>query len=127
MSNLYPRYELPAIADRALATLRAELEARQLTVGRDTTGLKRDLYVGASEHPSVLFEFKANLEHAAASMYQGRWEEGMPRRVAVVPSKSDPEGMDELLRQAGISILYYLPLGNSIVFPGLDEFLESLS
>jgi hypothetical protein len=127
MSGLYPRYELPAGADRAIVTLRAELETRRLIVGQDTTGMKRDLYVGAGERPTILFEFKANPQHAADTMYHGHWEQGMPHRVAVIPATSDAQGHDEILEQAGISILYYNLLSQSIVFPGLDELLRDLS
>jgi MOSC domain-containing protein YiiM len=126
LDALYPGYELPANADRAVATLRAELEARGLTVGRDTTGFKRDLYVGASERPAILFEFKAGVDHASDSMYHGRWEPGMPRRVAVVPRTDAGSSSAEVLAQAGIDVLQYTAFGESIVFAGLDELLARL-
>ncbi|HEX9092387.1 MAG TPA: hypothetical protein VF902_00240 [Coriobacteriia bacterium] len=110
-----------------MAALRAELEARGQRVGSDTTGLKRDLYIGGTDRPSALFEFKASLEHAADSMYEGRWEPGMPRRVAVLPAPVGGGAIEELLEQAGILILSYGFKGDAIVFVGLDELMRRIS
>jgi hypothetical protein len=123
MEPRFPTHELPGDIDRVIATLRAELESRGHAVGRDTAGFKRDLYIGDTERPGVLFEFKQNAEHAAESMYHGRWEQWMPHRIAVIPCPVGDAPSAELLEQAGIHVLCYDTRGRSVVFQGLDEQL----
>lgn len=116
---------MPADAFRAL---RAALESRGHSVSSDTVGLKRDLYVeGDGDRVRMLFEMKESAVHAVDSMYQGRWTDTMPPRVAVYPEAEDSSADAEMLEQAGIERLTYRPAGSGgFEFPGLEKLLERL-
>ncbi|MFA5845040.1 MAG: hypothetical protein WC971_09460 [Coriobacteriia bacterium] len=66
-------------------------------------------------------------DDAADSMYQGRWTETVPPRVAVYPETGDSAADAEMLEQAGIERLTYRPEdGSGFAFPGLEGLLERL-
>jgi len=110
------------------AALRAELESRGFDVASDTTGLKSDLYiVGDNDRAKALFEFKSSAEEACDSMYQGRWTDTMPGRVAVLPESERDSAALELLEQARIHFLFYRPDAEGVGFVGLGELLAKLA
>lgn len=129
MSMIPPHHPLPDDAADAFRALRAALESRGHAVSSDTAGMKRDLYLaGDGDRVRMLFEMKASAAHAADSMYQGRWTETMPPRVAVYPEAGDCAAEAEMLEQAGIERLTYRLAngGSGFEFPGLEELLERL-
>jgi hypothetical protein len=84
------------------------LETRGYAVAGDTVRLRGELYVqGDGDRAAALFEFKATVEEAFFTMYQGSWLPHLPPRFAVLPvSEGNDPGID-MLAQAGLSILFY--------------------
>ncbi len=114
--------------DQALirTRLRDELRDRGYEVASDSLGLKKELYiVGPDDKARALFEFKSSLSEAFDTMYQGRWLDTLPPRVAVLPVSEIENPETEILAQAGLKTLF-CEAGEQIEFLDLDALLEEI-
>ena len=108
--------------------LRDELLKRGYDVASDSHGLKRDLYiVGDRDLARALFEFEDTVEEACESMYQGKWGESMPTRVAVLPLSQSAHSGLEMLEQIRIRTVFAARDHGGVVFRDLEAVLEGLS
>jgi len=111
----------PSSVRRALCD---ELEDRGYAVAGDTVGLRGELYIrGDGDRAAALFEFKSSAEEAVETMYQGSWPAYMPPRFAVLPVSQKGHLEVEMLRQAGMSTLFYEVTAAGVVFVDLDTAL----
>jgi hypothetical protein len=92
-------------------SLRSELQKRGYAVASDTVDFRAALYVeGEGDRAAAMFEFKKTAAEACETMYQGAWLPTMPPRFAVMPVTEQDDPGSDLLRQAGMRVLFYRPL-----------------
>lgn len=104
-----------------------ELRNRGYVVAGDTVALRGELYVrGDGDRIAALFEFKRTALDAAETMYQGSWTTDLPPRFAVLPVSQMDHMEVGLLRQAGLSMLFYETTAESVTFVDLDAALAEM-
>jgi hypothetical protein len=102
-----------------------QLEGRGYSVAGDTVALSGELYVrGEGDRAAALFELKSSAEEAFETMYQGSWTADMPPRFAVLPASQRDHAQVELLRQAGMSTLFYEVTAVGVAFVDLEAALR---
>ena len=104
-----------------------ELQNRGYVVADDTVALRGELYVlGRGDRIAALFEFKLTALDAAETMYQGSWTADLPPRFAVLPVSQSDHVEVGLLRQAGLSMLFYETTAENVTFVDLDAALGEM-